>query len=240
MKPVFFGSSQRMSLRAIRAFTLVEVLAILALLGLVSGMLLPVIAQANRTVLGVRCLGNLRSWGQATVLFASEHDDYLPYDGAANGHSIGAAWYSDLPPFLGERPYHEQGPWRTNRATPLPRSVWICPANRRRSDGRMLFHYSLNRRVNGSGAEAHPLRLGAVVEPVRTVWLFDNGKKAAVAVAGNVHTNLHRGGANILFLDGHAARVPTAAYWDAERHRPRMDRPELRWDGTDAFPFAVP
>ena len=221
-------------------FTLVELLVSLAVLALLASTLLPALSKATRMAQGTSCLGNLRTWGQATFLFANDNNDSLPYDGAGNGHSITDAWYSDLPPMLGEPPYHEQGPWRTNAHAAIPNSVWHCPANRRRSDGRMLFHYSLNRLVNGSGASAHQLRLGAVVEPTRTVWLFDNGKRAAVAIAGNVHTNLHQGGANILFLDGHGARVPASAYWDAQKHRAVMNRPELRWNGTDEMPSAGP
>lgn len=212
-------------------FTLVELMAVLGVVLLLVSLLLPALAKTSHLGRGVGCLGNLRQWALGTLGFAAENSDFLPYDGAGNGTSIGSAWYADLPPHLGERPYHEQPAWRTNSALSLSRSVWLCPANRRRSDGRMLFHYSLNRLVNGSGAEAHRIRLGVVAEPARTVWLFDNGKKAAVAVAGNVHTNLHQSGANILFVDGHAARIPRAAYWDITKNRAKMDHPDLRWSG---------
>lgn len=223
----------RGSWRCSRGFSLVELGVVLAVTSLLALLIVPALAQARRTSLGVGCLGNLRNWGQGTHGFALENLDFLPVDGAANGTSRDRAWYVDLPPYLGERPYPEQGRWRTNPAGPLPRSVWLCPANTRRSDGRMLFHYSLNRLVNGSGGDARQIRLGELPEPARTVWLFDNGREAAVAIVGNVHTNLHRAGANILFLDGHASRVARSSYWDPVRNRATMDRPELRWIGRD-------
>lgn len=222
----------RKSVLAAPGFTLVELLAALTMVALVAGLLLPALTRASAVARGAGCLGNLRQWGLGTQGFAMENADFLPPDGAGNGTSIRRAWYADLPPHLGERPYQEQSAWRTNPLPALPRSVWLCPANPRRSDGRMLFHYALNRRVNGSGTEARQVRLSAISEPARTVWLYDNGKRAAVALAGNVHTNLHQRGANILFLDGHAARIPQAAYWDATRNRGRMDHPDLRWSGT--------
>ena len=216
-----------------QGFTLLEILAVLAVIGLLAGLLAPALAQGQRAARGAGCLGNLRGWGHATFGFAVENGDLLPCDGAGNGTSTSSAWYADLPPQLGLPPYHQQSGWRTNPAVQLPRSPWLCPANLRRSDGRMLFHYALNRLVDGAGADARQIRLGALAEPARTVWLFDNGKKAAVASAGNVHTNLHRAGANFLFLDGHAARLPRAAYWDDVRRRARTGSPELRWTGRE-------
>jgi prepilin-type processing-associated H-X9-DG protein len=62
------------------------------------------------------------------------------------------------------------------------------------------------------------------------VWLFDNGRLAAVAGPNNVHTNLHQRGAQFLFLDGHGRRFPNADYWDFRYQRGRRDHPELRWD----------
>lgn len=214
-------------------FTLVEVLVVMAVLVLLFGWLGPALSRARGVALGVGCLGNLRNWGQGTHGYAGENQDFLPYDGAGNGTSRSGAWYADLPPYLGERPYSEQPAWRTNPVARLPRSVWLCPANGRRSDGWMLFHYSLNRLVNGSGTDTQRVRLSHLTEPSRTVWLFDNGGEAAVATAGNVHTNLHRAGANFLFVDGHAARFPRSAYRDPIRNRARMDHPDLRWTGQD-------
>lgn len=216
-----------------RAFSLVELLVVMVLVALGLGLLAPQLGRVRRAATGAGCLGNLRSWGSATLGHAAENGDFLPPDGAGNGTSQGDAWYVDLPPHLGQRPYGQQPGWRTNPAATLPRTVWLCPANGRRSDGRMLFHYCLNRMVNGSGPEARPLRWGDLPEPARTVWLFDNGRESAVAAAANVHRTLHRDGANLLFLDGHAARMPRAAYWEDGRNRPRTNHPDLRWHGRD-------
>ena len=214
-------------------FSLLELLVVVGVMTVLGAVSVPALARVRRVAAATGCLGNLRSWGAGTLGHVADNQDFLPPDGAGNGTSREDAWYVDLPPHLGQRPYGQQPGWRTNPTTTLPRSVWLCPANGRRSDGQMLFHYCLNRRVNGSGAEARRLRWGELVEPARTVWLFDNGRKSAVAAAANVHTNLHRGGAHILFLDGHAARVPRAAYWDARLGRARMDHPDLRWTGRD-------
>jgi prepilin-type processing-associated H-X9-DG protein len=161
-------------------------------------------------------------------LFAANHDDYLPRDGSPNGTSTQEGWYVDLPRVMGLKPYPE-APWRTNALVDPGRSVWICPANPRRSNGHNLFHYCLNQQVNGTGNDNQPVTLSSLPLPSTQVWLFDNGKLAAVARQNNVHTNLHLEGAQFLFLDGHGARFGNRAYWDFERGCGRTNHPALRW-----------
>jgi prepilin-type processing-associated H-X9-DG protein len=113
---------------------------------------------------------------------------------------------------MGIPAYHDEGSWRTNALAPLGNRLWFCPSNPRRSNGHLLFHFALNRLINGSGRDSRRMRLDSIPAPARTVWLFDNGQRAAVAGPGNLHRTLHRGAANILFLDGGVRRIqPTLA-----------------------------
>ncbi len=217
---------------SIRALGLLELLAALAILAALAALTLPALAQTRTRITGIGCLGNLRQWGLATHLWAADHNDRLPKDGAPNGRSTEEGWYVDLPKVLGI-PAYRDSPWRTNPGVRLPDSLWICPSNRRRSNSNNLFHYCLNQHVNGSG-RGNQVALSAIPSPAETVWLFDNGRLAAVAGPNNVHTNLHQQGAQILFLDGHARRVPNRIYWDFDLARGRWTAPGLVWspDGT--------
>src|SRR5262249_50445297 len=147
------------------------------------------------------CRNNLRQWGVATFLFTMDNDGYLPKDGAPNGTWTDRGWYIDLPQMMGMPVYSELA-WRTNAAMNPGTTPWICPANRRRSNGYNLFHYCLNRYVNGTGKQSAQRKLSELSDPGHTIWLFDNGKAAAVAGENNVHTNLHRQGAHFLFVEG--------------------------------------
>lgn len=209
--------------------SLIELLVVLAIVSLLATTLAAGTRSARARTRAVSCLSHLRQWGLATQIHASDNQDQLPPDGAPNGISVRDAWYIDLPKAIGIRPYTEEGSWRTNAATILPSSPWLCPGNPRRSNGRILFHYTLNRRVNGSGDEPRSRTLSAIPNPSSLVWLFDNGRIAAVAAEGNAHTNLHAGGAQFLFVDGHVERVPHARYWDLRRNRPRTDPEGMRW-----------
>jgi prepilin-type N-terminal cleavage/methylation domain-containing protein/prepilin-type processing-associated H-X9-DG protein len=213
-----------------RGFTLIELLVVIAIIAILAGMLLPALSRAKAKASAVVCLNNLKQWGLATQLYTTDHDDWLPPDGTPNPGDAATnyGWYIQLPGQLGLPRYHEMA-WRTNAAAVVGRSVWLCPSNARRSNGRNLFHYCLNQHVSGSGDENQPVRLVAIGQPVATIWLFDSKNLPAVGFWNYVHTNLHSGGAQFTFLDGHAARFRSQVYWDYDSNRGRSDHPDLRW-----------
>jgi prepilin-type processing-associated H-X9-DG protein len=82
--------------------------------------------------------------------------------------------------------------------------------------------------VNGTGS-GNQVRLTSIRQPTVTVWLFDNGGLAPVAQENNVHTNLHSGGAQFVFLDGHAKRFKNTEYWNFATGKGITNNPELVW-----------
>lgn len=210
-----------------RAFTLLELLLVIAITSVLSSLLLPALVRARNMALDRGCTANLRQWGIATHLFIDENQGYLPKDGALGGQSVHEGWYVDLPRAIGLASYESRA-WRTNPAAPLDRSPWICPRNTRRSNTNNLFHYCLNREVNGGG-ESKQVSWTSIPFPGQVPWLFDNGRLAPIGNWDWVHTNLHNAGAHFLFLDGHAAWFQNRAYWDFIRNRGRTNHPDLNW-----------
>lgn len=209
-------------------FTLLELLVVMAVIAILASLLFPALRTAKAKARSIVCLNHLKQWGLATHFYVADNDDFLPPEGAPNGLSTNTGWYVALPRELGLKPYSEH-PWRTNPAAPLGGSIWICPSNTNRSNGHNLFHYCLNEHVDRTGEFDVPTRLSSIANPAVVVWMFDNGKRAAVAQQNNTHTNLHQRGAQFLFLDAHAARFRNTAYWDSANNKGRTNNPGIVW-----------
>ena len=66
---------------------MIELLVVVAIIGILAALILPVTSRATSLAKGLTCLNNLRQWGLATQIYADDHDDFLPPDGAPNGTS---------------------------------------------------------------------------------------------------------------------------------------------------------
>lgn len=60
-----------------RAFTLVELLVVIAIIALLVAILLPALANARKAARAAACLANLRSMGQGLTLYNSDHKDVV-------------------------------------------------------------------------------------------------------------------------------------------------------------------
>ncbi len=209
------------------AFSLLELLVVIGVIALLAVLAVPAFSRARLQLWDTVCRSHLHQWGLGTFQYAAENQDFLPKDGALGGQSMNEGWYVELPRVMGIPAYHTHA-WRTNAAVHPGRTLWLCPRNARRSNSRNLFHYCLNREINGTGG-GQQVALGSIATPTCAPWLFDNGRLAPVGNWNWVHTNLHGSGAHFLFLDGHVTRFPSIAYWNFQSNRGRLDNPDLRW-----------
>lgn len=217
--------------RQARGFSLLELLTVAVILALLASLILPALVRSKALARTIVCGTHFRQWGVATLIYAADHEDRLPPEGFPNptDRHTNSGWYIQLPRQLGLPRYHDQ-PWRTNpSASSSGSSIWLCPANARRSNGLNLFHYCLNQHVDGTGDDEGPVLLALIPAPSQLVWLFDSKNLPAVGSWNFPHTNLHSAGAQFLFLDGHSQRFRAPDFWDPTRQRGRTNHPSIRW-----------
>ena len=221
-------------MRASRAFTLIELLMVIAIIGILAALVLTAVSRVKSRVQAVCCLNNLRHWGNATHLYALDNDGLLPPDGWSTPplfpkeNKDTNSWYFLLPKAAGLPTYYEM-PWRSNATVDLGHSIWICPSNPRRSTGTNLFHYCRNEYIDGTGTNQYQVRLEDLPRPASIVHLFDTKHEPANGMWSYVHTNIHNRGAQFVFIDGHAARFNATVFWNFKTHKAITNNPALVW-----------
>src|SRR5438270_6517750 len=87
-----------------RAFTLIELMVVLAIIGVLTGLLLPVLNRTRETGRSAACLSNLHQIGIGLQIYVQENQNNLPvlYDKTTNGMPpIGKTMDVVLAPFIG-------------------------------------------------------------------------------------------------------------------------------------------
>lgn len=80
------------------AFTLVELLVVMAIIGILAGLMIPVLGSARASARDTQCLGNLRNIGTAMMMYIGVYDDHIPPAGQSEDVFY-LPWYYSLLPY---------------------------------------------------------------------------------------------------------------------------------------------
>jgi len=216
-----------MRVRASCGFTLVELLAVIAIVAILMGLLAPALAGARDAAKRTACLANMRSLEIAHLAYAQERD------GEMLGTAHGASWVETLraydPALLLRSPVDTSPHFAGGEAIDGAFRTSSYSINYHLSPDNPSGVASLDR-VERPAATAHFVI--AVFEGARAVrdhvhphlWWSAVRELIPAKAASEVQTNAHGGDAgawhavsNYGFLDGHAeARPFSAVYTDRE------------------------
>lgn len=189
-------------------FTLIELLTVIAIIGILAAILIPVVGAVRERAKTAKCTSNIRECGLALQLFAANDDYILATFGAGNG---GGRWGGQLyeagilsDPEILYCPSADNG---------LPEHNMFEGAWDWRGYGLNMFdtRYGSMRRIFG-GPQQWTVNLNAVEEPTRYILLADTVDdrgysrfrlEARSAPANGAIHLIHSNRANVAFLDGH-------------------------------------
>jgi prepilin-type N-terminal cleavage/methylation domain len=210
------------------AFTLIELLTVIAIIGILAAIIIPVTGRVRESAKSARCLANLRQLGLATNLYAQDNKGYYPF-GYIKATDV--RWHHLIHSYLGVVT-------PTNTEKTRSTSVHLCPSERTElasASDQHRTNYSANPQVMREKKDdsTQARKTSAVLRPSQVVIIADgtvasNGgsdwgfynqtgwDNSNVAQAENVVPNeetedhrriswRHQNRTQVVFADGHAA-----------------------------------
>ena len=208
--------------RRYSGFSLVELLVVLAVIGLLLSLSIAAIQNVRESSKAARCGTNMRAVGAALSTYAMEHDGYFPAvrsspDSAdeVNGrqNELGT-WEAEIEPYVGFNLRTTMGGYDGEDSDDIMQALIICEAgefvgmsaslnNQKASVGGKKLNWGLDFQTN----------VNSIEDPTATLLLGDSDEyhlsftKDMLADADGKYKGAdlvrHGGKANYLFVDGH-------------------------------------
>jgi prepilin-type N-terminal cleavage/methylation domain-containing protein/prepilin-type processing-associated H-X9-DG protein len=189
-----------------KAFTLAEIMIVMAIILLLGSLLLPAIAGAYDSALRIACTNNMHQMSVCSMLYAKEHRNRLPAEGnkGIKDPKKSRAWFYCLPPYADAEDVQTRN------------SVFQCPGCEI-ADPHIFNHaspksYKMNGYLDNKN-RSKTYRLGLLKDESSIILFID-------AVAGEtgmgqwghaarsaVTDEWHPGAINVLYLDGHSQKI---------------------------------
>ncbi|AHF91994.1 N-terminal cleavage protein [Opitutaceae bacterium TAV5] len=219
----------RREVRHSPAFTLIELLTVIVIIGILAAILIPVVSRVRESARKAQCISNLRQCGTAILLFTQENRSRFPV-GTDYGKDVFGirgsdggywGWYSYIAPYTNMK----------RSGTAKVKIVPSCPVERPDlSSDYQYWHnytgYSWNKQLGyAQGGVAYCKRLENISAPTRTPMLWEalQYSEGQNPYDGAKFIFPHGNTANILMVDGHV--LP----FKPQGTNSKADYPEFVW-----------
>lgn len=200
------------------AFTVVELLIVIAVIAILAGITFPVTAKAREKADSIGCLSNLKQLAVAAMMYSHDYDQHLPAMWAhADGNQRygGWVWYRSFP---NGHPGDFRPEWGSLAPYVKSTGIYECPSDELEQG----CSYSMNSMLAptpGTPGYHQSYRTRLMRDPSSTFLFveevpYDHGSTNdgyQYPLGGDVGTGRHLDGGNYSFCDGHAKWLR----WDA-------------------------
>lgn len=217
-----------------RAFTLIEILVVIAIIGLLSALLFPVFARVREEGRKTSCLSNMKQLGIAFQQYAQDSRGKYPLAGQFGNWAKGSGTWvagpagSPIADLGSQEPNDKKADIEGGALFPYVKStaVYICPSN---TDGEAKgLSYSMNcavaalssSRIRSPGdivllideEKANDGYFFAVSDGTGPINLSGSTTATGPTTSTDALTKKHNGGGNLLFADGHVKFYPFESF----------------------------
>ena len=211
-----------------KRFSLIELLVVVAIIGILSSLLLPSLSKARLKAQRAVCLANLKNMFPAVVMYSDNNTDYIPWSQRRAGNVDPHVWWRrQILTYMGDYPINSTN-WNDLYIDELGEGVFACPNV---NNGITTYNkggYGWNLKYLGWGmtsswAAGAPKKISKSVAPDETnaagdcsdddsLPSWEQNMFMAPSLRGltGIGTR-HSTGINRLWLDGHASGSSTSA-----------------------------
>jgi len=170
--------------RSARAFTLIELLTVIAIIACLVSLLMPTLAEVRQKADSLKCIANLKQIGASLLLSANDHDQRMP---------IIEPWPTQpvySPSDGAQTMLQALGPYGVTTA------VLQCPADLKGPN-----YYA----KEGSSYQWFPMANGQTTQSIKTVWMNNQNQTMTMSrlFLAFDYSAVHNKQSNVLFGDGH-------------------------------------
>ncbi|EIQ02106.1 prepilin-type N-terminal cleavage/methylation domain-containing protein [Opitutaceae bacterium TAV1] len=146
------------------AFTLIELLTVIAIIGILAAIIIPTVSKVRESARSAQCKSNLRQIGICAHLYAQENKRFPT--------SNAEFWTYELSPYL-----YPNAQTTTQKRSGGP--VVECPGRALRLEGKINRSYAANQFVmpNNSGGNARFVRPEEITRPTETLLFADANQR---------------------------------------------------------------